>query len=332
MARPRAGRYTTRVEIVEIDLHGDERALRTWWEYLNRTYPVIVEPYEHVLNRERYVPAWFNVRHFAALDGGRVVGVGQARWYDTKDNRHRMDSRINLVPGDEASYAPLLDTIREYGRSLGKTTLGVETRTHSTEAAAAERAGAKLCIRELHSVLPVNRVDPAVVDVPAPDGYELVRWTGACPAELVDDLVRMNTVMNTAPRGDMDMEDMIFTEDRLRSWEEAYVRRGWTRWTAAARDVATGRLVAYTELTVFADHPLLIEQDNTAVEPSYRGRGLAKFVKAANIARVLEERPNAGHVQTWNAESNAAMLAVNFGLGFVPIDRWDEWELALQPY
>jgi mycothiol synthase len=329
VARAGAARYTRRVEIAEVDLHGDERELRSWWEYLHRTYSVIVEPYEHLLNRERHVPGFFNVRHWAARDGDRVAGAAQARWYDTLDNRHRMDSRINLVPGDEASHAPLLDTIREHGRSLGKTTLGLEARTGSVEAGAAERAGARLCLREVHSVLPIGAVQRSRVDVPAPDGYELVRWTGACPDELVDDLVHMNSVMNTAPRGDMDMEDMVFTQDRQRAWEEAYDRRGWTRWTAAAREVATGRLVAYTELTIFDDHPMLIEQDNTAVEPAHRGRGLAKFVKAANVRRVLDERPGTGHIQTWNAETNAAMLAVNVGLGFVPVDRWEEWELPL---
>lgn len=317
------------MEIVEIDLHGDEALLREWWEYVHRTSSVIVEPYQHLLNRERHVPDWFHVRHWLARDGGRVAGVGQLRWYDGLDNRHRADSRINLVPGDEASHGPLLETVRDAARSLGRTTLGVEARTNSAEARAIERAGAKFCIRELHSLCPVGRLERARLELPPPDGYELVRWTGRCPDELIDELVRLNNVMNTAPRGEMDLEDMVFTPERQRSWEEAYARRGWVRWTAAAREVATGRLAAYTELTVFPDHPLLIEQDNTAVDPPHRGRGLAKFVKAANLLRVLDERPGAGHVQTWNAESNAAMLAVNVGLGFVPVDGWDEWELAI---
>jgi hypothetical protein len=34
-------------------------------------------------------------------------------------------------------------------------------------------------------------------------------------------------------------------------------------------------------------------------------------------------------VDTWNADSNAVMLAVNVAMGFVPVREGGEWELAI---
>jgi hypothetical protein len=34
-------------------------------------------------------------------------------------------------------------------------------------------------------------------------------------------------------------------------------------------------------------------------------------------------------IHTWNADSNAVMLAVNVAMGFVPVREGGEWELAI---
>ena len=63
--------------------------------------------------------------------------------------------------------------------------------------------------------------------------------------------------------------------------------------------------------------------------PGHRGRRLGMLVKAANLRRLTGELPAVRRVDTWNAEENAWMLAINVALGFRPSGGAGEWQLAL---
>ena len=54
----------------------------------------------------------------------------------------------------------------------------------------------------------------------------------------------------------------------------------------------------------------------TAVARPWRGRGLAKAVKAAIARLIREHHPDVRFITTSNANVNAPMLAINARLGF----------------
>ncbi len=60
----------------------------------------------------------------------------------------------------------------------------------------------------------------------------------------------------------------------------------------------------------------MIHQLITGVRPPYRGRGLGKWLKAANLHRMRRELPQVTVVVTGIATTNAAMLSINERLGF----------------
>jgi RimJ/RimL family protein N-acetyltransferase len=59
-----------------------------------------------------------------------------------------------------------------------------------------------------------------------------------------------------------------------------------------------------------------MHQRLTAVARRWRGKGLAKGVKAAMLQLVRERHPEVALAVTHNAEVNAPMLAINRRLGF----------------
>jgi hypothetical protein len=72
--------------------------------------------------------------------------------------------------------------------------------------------------------------------------------------------------------------------------------------------------------------PATVLQQNTGIEPSHRGLGLAKWVKAAMLERIRHQRLEAVRVRTDNAFSNAPMLAINDALGLRVISTRTEWQ------
>jgi GNAT superfamily N-acetyltransferase len=163
----------------------------------------------------------------------------------------------------------------------------------------------------------------------APD-YSLIALDGPYPDELFEDIVDLRQVMNTAPRDDLDMEDMKFTSEHARQWEKSMIASGTERWGLFARHDPTGTLAGYTEVFYNSKLPQTVGQGDTAVRPEHRGHALGKWLKAAMIRRVLEERPEAKDIRTGNADSNDAMLGINHQLGFRPFEASMVWQVPVE--
>ena len=121
--------------------------------------------------------------------------------------------------------------------------------------------------------------------------------------------------MNTAPRGGLDVEDQHLTVEQMRKIEKQGVAVGTERWYVAARHDATGQLVGFTELFWNPkNRPETAFQGGTAVRPEHRGHALGKWLKAANIQRLLDDHPEIKDIRTQNADTNEAMLGINEAL------------------
>jgi mycothiol synthase len=156
--------------------------------------------------------------------------------------------------------------------------------------------------------------------------YSLVAWDGPCPDARLDAFVDLRHVMNTAPMGDMDWEDEKFTAEEWRAMEESWAARGMTVWTLCARHDPSDDLVGFTQITTHQHWPQYAEQGDTGVWPEHRGRGLARWLKAVNALRLLDECPELRVVETGNAVDNDPMLSINWAMGFQPLDQWAEWQ------
>lgn len=156
--------------------------------------------------------------------------------------------------------------------------------------------------------------------------YELVGWTGSCPDELLGEFAELQHVMNTAPLDDLDWPDEAFDPERARATDQWLAGSGRPLWVLAARHRPTGALAGYTAIVLHDHRPSYADQGDTGVDPAHRNRGLGRWLKAVIALRLLDEAPEVTMVDTWNAESNDAMLGINVAMGFRPHTTWGGWQ------
>ena len=80
--------------------------------------------------------------------------------------------------------------------------------------------------------------------------------------------------------------------------------------------------VGYTEIMVSSHESDIVIQEDTLVDRAYRGRGIGRGLKVANMRQLHEipEVTQAAWVQTYTAASNSPMHALNRDLGFFTAD------------
>lgn len=160
-------------------------------------------------------------------------------------------------------------------------------------------------------------------------GYHLEAVDGVFPEHLRADAATFHHIMQTAPRDDLDVGDVMIDASHVAELDRALVEAGRERWTIFVRD-PHGTCVGGTEVTFEPWEPSTVLQQNTGIDPAHRGLGLAKWAKAAMLDRIRRERPDAERVRTGNAFSNAPMLAINDALGFEVINTLTEWQADVE--
>lgn len=271
-------------------------------------------------------------------DKTEMVAAGVASFLKMEENQHLVQLDFNVDP----EYRR-----RGLGRALLRSAVNAaqaENRrlliTDTNERVPAgeafmQRLGAERGLEMHTNQLTLADLDVALIDQWQAEGarraagFTLGFWDGAYPDDQLDAIAKLTDVMNTAPRENLDMEDMHFTPDQIRQQEKMMAAMGTQHWTVYAAETATGRFAGFTEISWNPNRPEIISQGGTGVFPEFRGLGLGRWLKAAMLARILTDRPEAKFVRTGNADSNAAMLGINHALGFQPYISHCVWQLEV---
>lgn len=274
------------------------------------------------------------VEHFVIFEGERAVAWGSLS-FDTKQNLHAAHARLIVLPEHrrQGLGRAVSEQLERVARREGRHTITFAT---STKAPAGEEYARHL---KAAPALPmrVSRLDLQVVPQevladwlvrPENDPYHLHVWT-RLPDEYLERGADMMMVMNTAPKGDLDIEDWVITPEMIRAWDSMIEEAGEVRYFMAVEDSRNGQLDGYTEVFWDAERAALVYQGATAVRPGARGLGLGKWLKAAMLQHVQQNCPGARWVRTNNANVNAAMLGINVKMGFQPWAQFTEWQLKL---
>jgi GNAT superfamily N-acetyltransferase len=313
------------------DLNAFENTLNTELDPEIAPYPVGVTRAQRDLRED---PMHVVVARDA---GGSVIG---SAWIDapTRENTHIVFTLISVRADRrrEGIGRALLERVIAFGKERARTSLilGCDFRNDAAEKFAAS-LGATLAF-EGH----VNRCTIADVDVAkmqrwvaASHPEYAIEWVpdGPYPEEWLADMARLNGVLaNDAPMGDLPVEHRTISFDELRADNRRSVAMGNMRWTVIARHIPSGEPVGYTEVTTAERDTVHVFQGATAVDAKHRGHALGRQLKATMFLRIIRERPDAKYIRTFNADSNAPMLAVNRDMGFKPFIAGVRWTIELE--
>ncbi|UJP08970.1 GNAT family N-acetyltransferase [Microbacterium sp. KUDC0406] len=329
-------------EILTVDAF-DDAAVDAWWDAYAAARRADMGEHALVWTREesraelQQPSATTKRTAYVAMDRGAVVGSGSLA-LSLKDNLHSAALGVNVPPQHrrQGVGTALLTHIEAEAVAAGRTTMRVDILWPASAPADgagqpnrefARRHGYEIAIGDLQNRLELPVPDGVIDDLragtPESDGYELHSWRGAVPEHFVAEWAALDAVLDTeAPTGELDIEAASGDVDDVRAHEELLVRQNRTSFgtVAVAPD---GGVAAYTQLVVSGDDGNAY-QWGTLVRREDRGHRLGMRVKLANLWMLQRESPQTPRIYTFNAESNAHMLAVNTRLGFIPTARLAE--------
>ena len=276
------------------------------------------------LSPERHVLARFDGQPVAMAD----VELGE--W----DNRDVSWFYLVVHPDHrrQGHGSALLARVLEMSRAAGRTKFGGSWWESEATAGFAAHHGFALASTEIRRVvrppeLPAGFLGQAVADAaPYASDYELVLVRGRTPEGLLPAVSTITAAINDAPLDDLDIEDEVFPVERIRQYETATVGSGHRLYRILARHRTTGEPAGHTVVAVDAETPAIAHQHDTAVMAAHRGHRLGLLLKAEMMRWLAEAEPQVESIDTWNAESNDHMIAVNERLGY----RAEGRELAFQ--
>ena len=213
----------------------------------------------------------------------------------------------------------------------GRTVLNAQARLDSDGAPFARSVGAECGLVDVQRVMDVRaagddqlaRLRAAAEEKAA--GYSLVSWTGPVPEDFLDQAAALFASLNDAPHDPQDAPavwDAQRVRERVNDLRPHYGMRTY----AVAAVSGDGEPAAVTEVAVDPADPSWGHQMLTGVTRAHRGHRLGLLVKIAMVEWLKAAEPQLERIQTWNAESNQYMIAVNEALGYTilgaPASSW----------
>ena len=301
-----------------VDQPGDPALCPVWWRNEGaHPWPATAQP------------AWL------AEEGGEAVGFVQA-YLALRENLDVWTYELVVHPAHRGRGLArgLLTHVDETARTDERPRLLTEV--DETRWAFAESAGYRAVLVDVQRRLDLDAVDADAHASLLRDarqrsaGYSLQQWVGATPPDVIDDVAVLESRMSTdPPLDDLDWEPERIDAERVRERDAMAEGRGVTRYVTVVRDDRTGAVVGSTSIGRLATPEAGAEQWETIVLEEHRGHRLGLVLKLESLRFFREHEPATATIDTWNAESNTHMVAVNDALGFRVVRRWAECERRL---
>ena len=273
---------------------------------------------------------------FLGTEDGVPVAVGTVGTSEY-DNLHLawVGGKVHPDHRRRGLGAQMLDAVLAKARELGRTSAGVDAWESEGADAFATRHGFErksAAINRRQVLAEIDHVDLEgryTAALPYAEDYELVRREGATPDDELQAVAEMTAAINDAPTDDLDIEDEVFSPERIRAYEAAQQARGFRLYRVLARHRGTGELAGHTVVVVDEERPELGEQHDTSVVGSHRGHRLGILLKADMNLWLRDVEPQLASIDTWNAESNDHMIGVNELLGYTVLGREFEYQKTI---
>jgi GNAT superfamily N-acetyltransferase len=275
--------------------------------------------------------------YWLAVQDGAVVGSA-GLWASDYDNLDAAWFDLCVHPSHRrrGHGTTILRHLETRARAAGRTVVGADAWEHDAARAFAARSGYEersvgVSRRQCLDRLPDGWEDAVegARSTHAAD-YDLVRVVGALPEELLEPVAVLWHGINDAPTDDLILEDEQFPPERVRGYEEAQLA-GQRLYHLIARHRASGELGGHTIVAVDRERPQLADQHDTTVAPVHRGHRLGLVLKGEMVRWLRDVEPQVEEISTWNAESNAHMIAVNEQLGYEVLGRALSFQTVLTP-
>ena len=293
---------------------------------------------ENIKLQMQNIPPVYEFHSWVSWDDSGAKAVAQLVVPKMETNQHIVQFDISVLPEYRrqglatAFLSPIVAVTEREGRRL------MITNSNSNVPAGEkfmEALGANLGLSTRRNDLLIVDVDRALVRSwidrasERAAGFDLVEFVGPYPEDELSAIATMQLAINTMPTDDLDVEDMKFTPEHLKQMDDAMVARGNDRWSLVAREKSTGKYVGWTDLMFNPSKPKLADVGGTAVSSDYKNLGLGRWLKAAILQKLLDEKPEVERVRTGNAQSNAPMLKINDEMGFKPALTMNLWQVEL---
>ena len=273
-----------------------------------------------------------------AYDEAGLAGFAYLLFWEAETNQRQATFWIDVRPDARRQRigSRLFEALVETAQGHGRTLLDASARPRIAGSEAfAESLGGRAAFTGRTNVLRIADLDLGLMHEWVDRAKEraadyALEWLESPVRESrVDALVAAHHIMNTAPSEDFETEDEVFTVADYRANEATYAARESDQWTLAAVHEPTGAIAGYTEVQLPSLWPERAYQGDTGVDPAHRDRGLGRWLKAAMVLRILDERPAVQSIRTGNAASNAPMLNINDAMGFRCVEEHPIYQIDI---